>query len=338
MRKKPFEIRMEYTSLGKTDLKVSRIGLGTWQFSQDWGLTEYQKAKEIINEAIKQGINFFDTAMLYGMGLSEYFLGKALKELDVKRDEIVITTKVLSESLNPQDIYRVVQKSVELLGTKYIDLLLPHWPPIWHNFPTYKYARALEKLVKMGLVRYLGVSNFPVELLESFRCSLASTDVEAIQIRYNLIERAAEEELIPYAEKNGITVQAWSPIAKGALTGKYTLDNLPKFQDVRAAEPVFHPDNFSKILPLIEKLKELSQKYDKRPVQIALNWLIMSSPVVVPIPGAKDAAQVREFSGAVGWRLDYSDWRLLEEMSSRIQIQYSIFYPNEEAISRAKKM
>ncbi|MEM1583104.1 MAG: aldo/keto reductase [Nitrososphaerota archaeon] len=317
---------MEYTSLGKTDVKVSRIGLGAWQFSEDWGLTEYQEARKIVSKAVEHGINFFDTAMVYGQGVSENILGKALNEIGVKRDQIIVSTKIPGEFLNPEDVYKSVNKSLEILGLKYIDVLLAHWPPCWHNYPTYKYARAMEKLVKMGLVNYLGLSDYPVELVESFRSSLASTDIEVFQIRYNLVERWAEEELIPYAEACKITVQAWSPIAKGALTGKYTLDNLPRFEDVRAGEPIFHPDNFTRIWPVIVKLKEIAEKYGKKPIQVALNWLIMSSHVIVPIPGAKNTQQVEELVDSVGWRMNYTDWLELEELSSRINILHSVFY------------
>ncbi|MCS7126202.1 MAG: aldo/keto reductase [Aigarchaeota archaeon] len=317
---------MEYNKLGKTDLRISRIGLGAWQFSYDWGLTEYREAKNIVSRALELGINFFDTAMVYGVGLSENILGKALREIGIKRDEVVVSTKIPGDFLNPQDIYKSVQKSLQILGLRYIDILLAHWPPCWHNFPTYKYARALEKLVKIGYVNYLGLSNFPIELVESFRNSLASSDVEVLQIRYNLVERGAEEELIPYAEAYKITVQAWSPIAKGALTGKYTLENLPRFDDVRSRDPIFDLENFSKIWPIVEKLREIGEKYGKKPVQVALNWLIMSSPVVVPIPGAKNIQQVEEFAESTEWRMNFDDWRLLEELSSRVNVQYSFSY------------
>ncbi len=317
---------MEYTNLGKTGLKVSRVGLGAWQFSESWGLVEYEKAKSIVHRALELGINFFDTAMVYGRGLSENILGKALNEIGVRRDQVIVSTKIPGDFLNPQDIYKSVNKSIEILGLKYIDVLLAHWPPCWHNFPTYVYARALEKLVKMGLVNYLGLSNYPVELVESFRNSLASTDVEVFQIRYNLVERSAEEELIPYAEACNITVQAWSPIAKGALTGKYTPENIPKFEDVRVSEPVFDPDNFSRIWPVILKLREIGEKYGKKPVQVALNWLIMASPVIIPIPGAKDTTQVEDFADSVDWRMSYQDWIELEELSSNVNILQSISY------------
>ncbi|MEM1522566.1 MAG: aldo/keto reductase, partial [Thermofilaceae archaeon] len=270
---------MEYTTLGKTGLKISRIGLGAWQFSEAWGVTEYDRAKAIVKRALELGINFFDTAMVYGNGLSEAALGKALRELGVKRDEVVVTTKIPGDFLNPIDIPRAVEKSVKLLGLGYIDALLVHWPPAWHNYPTYVYARSLERIVNVGLVRHLGLSNFPVELVESFRNSLSRTDVEVFQYRYNLVERWAEEEIVPYAERCQITLQAWSPIAKGALSGKYTLDNLPRFADVRAADPVFHPENFRKVWEVVKLLRDIGEKYGKTPTQVALNWLIVSSPV-----------------------------------------------------------
>ncbi|HDD26809.1 MAG TPA: aldo/keto reductase [Acidilobales archaeon] len=317
---------MEYVKLGKTDVKVSRIGLGVWQFSEAWGVTDYSLAKSIVFKALDLGINFFDTAMVYGLGMSEDFLGRALREYGIRRDEVVISTKIPGEFLNPYDIPRSVSKSLSLLRTDYVDLLLAHWPPCWHNYPTCEYARSMERLVRLGKVRYLGLSDFPVELVESFRSCLAREDVVILQIRYNLIERWAEKELIPYAERNNISVMAWSPLAKGALTGKYTPNNLPRFQDVRAGDPIFHVKNFTNIWSVVNLIKELSEKYGKTPSQIALNWLIMSSPVVIPIPGAKKPEQVEDNAGATGWRLSYEDWRLLDEASSKLVINYSVWY------------
>jgi len=323
---------VEYTTLGKTKERISRIGLGAWQFSEAWGVTEYEKAKAVIAKAVELGIKLFDTAMVYGNGLSENMLGKALRELGVKRDEVIVTTKIPGDFLNPDDIEKAVRHSVKVLGLGYIDGLLAHWPPCWHNYPTKVYARALERLVNIGLVRYLGLSNFPVELVESFRSSLARADVEIFQYRYNLVERWAEEEIIPYAEKHSITLQAWSPIAKGALTGKYTPENLPKFTDVRAREAVFHPENFEKVWTLVQLLKKLGEKYNKTPTQIALNWLVMSSPVVVPIPGAKSPEQVEELAGSVGWRLSQEDWTIIDELSRAIKISYSVYYLSYQPI------
>ncbi|ADM28510.1 aldo/keto reductase [Ignisphaera aggregans DSM 17230] len=321
---------MEYVTLGKTDIKISRIGLGAWQFSEAWTKPDYSIAKEVVKKAIELNVNFFDTAMVYGLGVSENYLGRALREANVKRDDVVVVTKIPGDFLNEYDIPLAVEKSVRILGLGYIDVLLAHWPPVWHNYPTCEYARAMEKMVRIGLVRYIGLSNFPVELVESFRKCLSTVDVEVFQIRYNIVERYAEKELIPYAEKNRITVMAWSPIAKGAVTGKYTPQNLPQFQDVRSGEPVFHPKNFEKVYKVVEVLNELSKKYGKTPTQIALNWLIMASPVVVPIPGAKNPEQVVDNVGAVGWRLSQEDWLLLDRLSRDIRIVYSIRYLDRE--------
>jgi len=321
---------MEYVRLGWTDLKVSRVGLGVWQFSESWGLTDYRKAKSVVEKAIEVGINFFDTAMAYGLGMSEDYLGRALQELGVKRDEVIISTKIPGEYLNKHDIFKSIRKSLKHLRVKYVDLLLAHWPPCWHNYPTCEYARAMEELVKLGVARYLGLSDFPAELVESFRACLSREDVAVIQIRYNLLERWAEAELIPYAESSDIAVMAWSPLAKGALTGKYTPESLPEFTDVRSADPIFHPRNFRRVWKVVEAVVEVARKYGRTPAQVALNWIMRASPAVVPIPGAKTPEQVEENAGACGWELSWSDWMYLEELSRSVTIEYSAAYLDRE--------
>jgi aryl-alcohol dehydrogenase-like predicted oxidoreductase len=313
---------MEYTNLGWSDLKISRIGLGAWQFSEAWGVVDYEAAKAVIAKAHELGINFIDTAMVYGRGLSEEFIGRALRELGIPREEVVIATKIPGEFLNPDDVFRAVDKSLKRLGVNEIDLLQLHWPPCWHNYPTGAYARALERLVAMGKVVHLGVSNYPVALIEELRSYFSFTDIVSMQYRFNLVERWAEYELIPYAEANDLTFIPWSPLAKGLLSGKYTPENPPEFKDVRSNEAVFHPENFKKMSELLNALKQLAEKYNKTPAQIALNWLLKYSPVIVPIPGAKTPKQVEENAGAVGWELSYDDWRLLDEISKSIKITY----------------
>jgi len=219
-------------------------------------------------------------------------------------------------------VFRAVDKSLKRLGVNEIDLLQLHWPPCWHNYPTGAYARALERLVAMGKVVHLGVSNYPVALIEELRSYFSFTDIVSMQYRFNLVERWAEYELIPYAEANDLTFIPWSPLAKGLLSGKYTPENPPEFKDVRSNEAVFHPENFKKMSELLNALKQLAEKYNKTPAQIALNWLLKYSPVIVPIPGAKTPKQVEENAGAVGWELSYDDWRLLDEISKSIKITY----------------
>ncbi len=317
---------MEYVRLGKHGPHISRIGLGTWQFSEAWGVLEYSRAREIIGKALETGINFFDTAMVYGGGRSEEFLGRALRELGVKRDEVVIATKIPGDFLTVEDIFKSVDASLKRLNIEYIDLLQIHWPPCWHNHPTCTYMRALERLVKLGKVKFLGVSNYPVALIEEARSCLSTIDFVSMQYRYNLLERQAEIELIPYAEKNHMVFLPWSPLAKGALTGKYTPDNLPEFTDVRRSDPVFHPENFRRVWPAVKLLVKIAEKYGKTPAQVALNWLIIYSENIVPIPGAKKPEQVVDNANAAGWRLSYEDWRRIDDATKNIRIMYSAWY------------
>ena len=312
--------KVEYTELGSTGIRISRIGLGTWQFSQSWGVTSYEDAKAIVSKALDLGINLIDTAIIYGRGLSEEYIGRALRELGAKRDEVVIATKIPGEMLSYDDVFKATKRSLERLQTSYIDLLQVHWPPCWNNIPTCEYMRALERLQAQGLIEAIGLSNFPVELVESARACLARTDIEAIQVRFNIAELEAEREHIPYAEENELTLLAWSPLAKGAVLGKYTLEEATKFSDVRANDPLFHPENYSQILELAGEIKKLAGKYDKTPAQIALNWLLAYSDAIVPIPGAKTAEQVEDNAGAMGWRLEVEDWLYLYEKARKLRI------------------
>ncbi|MCE4619758.1 MAG: aldo/keto reductase [Desulfurococcales archaeon] len=312
--------KIEYTELGSTGIRISRIGLGAWQFSQSWGVTDYEKAKAIIARALDLGINLVDTAIVYGRGLSEEFIGRALRELGVKRDDVVIATKIPGEMLSYDDVFKATRRSLRRLQTSYVDLMQVHWPPCWNNIPTCEYMRALERLQAKGLIGAIGLSDFPVELIESARACLARSDIEAIQVRFNIAELEAEKEHIPYAEENDLTLLAWSPLAKGAVLGKYTLEEAAKLSDVRANDPLFHPENYAQILELAGEIKKLAEKYEKTPAQIALNWLLAYSDTIVPIPGAKTPEQVEDNAGAMGWRLEQEDWLNLYEKARKLRI------------------
>lgn len=315
---------MEYTYLGGTGIKISRIALGAWQFSDAWGVKDYERAKAIIAKAVEVGVNFIDTAMIYGRGMSEDFIGRALSELGA-RDQVVISTKIPGEFLSPDDIPRAIDRSLRRLRTDRIDLLLVHWPPAWHNFPTCAYMRALEREVNRGRVLALGLSDYPVELAEAARECLARVDVEALQVRYNLAERWAEVDHIPYAERNGMTLMAWSPLGKGALVGKYTQEEAARLNDFRINEPLFHPDNYQQILKLVEVLKSVAATRGKSVAQVAINWLMGYSDSIVPIVGARSPEQVEENAGSVGWELSDDEWRAIDEASRRLRITYVIW-------------
>ncbi len=316
---------VEFVELGRTKEKVSRIGLGTWQFSNSWGLTIYDSAKEIISSSIEMGINLINTAMVYGNGMSERFIGRALEELGIERSSIFVVTKIPGQFLSYDDVFKAVDRSLERLRFDYIDALLAHWPPAWHNHPTCEYMKAFERLVELGKVRYLGLSDYPIELAESARYCLSKNDIQILEARYNIVERQAEKEIIPYVESSGLSMLAWSPLAKAAVLAKYSLEEVSNFTDVRKDDAVYYPDNYKQILVLADAIKEVAEKYNKKPSQVALNWLIMYSKNVIPIPGAKNRDQAIENAGSVGWRMDYRYWRKLDEISRSIRLSYVNF-------------
>jgi len=317
--------KVEFVELGRTKEKVSRIGLGTWQFSNSWGLTIYDSAKEIISSSIEMGINLINTAMVYGNGMSERFIGRALEELGIERSSVFVVTKIPGQFLSYDDVFKAVDRSLERLRFDYIDALLAHWPPAWHNHPTCEYMKAFERLVELGKVRYLGLSDYPIELAESARYCLSKNDIQILEARYNIVERQAEKEIIPYVESSGLSMLAWSPLAKAAVLAKYSLEEVSNFSDVRKDDAVYYPDNYKQILVLAEAIKEVAEKYNKKPSQVALNWLIMYSKNVIPIPGAKNRDQAIENAGSVGWRMDYRYWRKLDEISRSIRLSYVNF-------------
>jgi len=317
---------MEYRYLGNTGEKISAIGLGAWQFSESWGVVDYETVKQVIEEAHLAGINFIDTAIVYGRGKSEELVGSALAELGLQ-DDFYVATKIPGEMLSETDVFLALRGSLRRLRLDHVDLIQVHWPPLWNNIPTCTYMRALERAVNLGMADYIGLSNFPVLLIEEAQACLSREEIVSIQVRYNLVEREAEAEILPYALANNMTLIAWSPLAKGLLSGKYRPGSVPAFSDVRVSEPLFLEENLREVAPLLDKLDELSAKYSKTPSQIALNWLLNAAENVVPIPGAKSREQVRLNAGSAGWSLSRDDWLELAILSSKIQIRRSLLVP-----------
>ncbi|MFP3251704.1 MAG: aldo/keto reductase, partial [Thermoproteus sp.] len=280
------------------------------------GPMDYERAKAIVAKAHELGINFFDTAAVYGRGRSEEFLGRAVRELGL-RGHVFIATKIPGDWHRRADVFKSVENQRRRLGVDAIDLIQLHWPSCWHNVPICETMKALEDLVERGLVRHIGVSNYPPQLLDAARRCLSKVDVATSQNRYNLLEREADKELLPYLRGAGISLIAWSPLAKGAVTGKYTAENLPPFNDVRRNDPLFQPHNLREAEPLIAEVRRLAGKYGKTPAQIALNWMIRD-PAIYPIPGAKTPEQVAENAGAVGWSLSEEDWQRLDRISREV--------------------
>ncbi len=297
---------MEKTVLGRSGLKVSVIGLGFWQAgSRLWGFRGegvYSAVKEGIERALGLGVNFFDTAEVYGGGLSEKLLGQAVRELNVV-GEVVVASKVAGYRVSRRDIVKAAERIARRLG--FIPGLIQyHWPPpLYHNLC--RVVRGLEDVVDKGLAEYIGVSNFPENLLRRALECARRHEIVSNQVQYSLGYRVVENGLKQFMEKERIALIAWSPLAKGALADRRDLPSVahrdPVYQRVIRDER------------LQEILGKLARKYNATKAQIALAWLVAKS--AIPIPGFRNPKRVEENAKAAMIRLVESDIRELDEAS-----------------------
>lgn len=313
---------IEYTFLGKTKIKISKIGIGTWQWgTRSWGYGEqYSKAdlKEAFDLAVDQGINFIDTAEMYGGGLSERLLGEFARK---RRDDLVIASKVMPQHLTYSGVIRSFKKSAKRLQTDYIDLYYVHWPnPL---IPMKWTARAFLDLYEKRKIRAIGVSNFSLTRMIKFD-KLVNHLLSANQVRYSLLHRKTEKRLLPYCIKNNITLVAYSPLDQGAVLGKYNEKNLPK--DIwRRANTIFTPINMKRLKPLKEILRSLAQNHGVKPINIVLRYLIEKN--AIPIVGIKNKKQVTDLLSTFDFNLKTNKKKLIDKTLSNTKIAKIRAYP-----------
>lgn len=302
---------METTKLLVNNISVPALGIGTWAwgdslfwgFGSDYGETEVQQAFEF---AIANRASFFDTAEIYGLGKSEQLLGQFLKQTT---QPVQIATKYfpLPWRFSKQAVADALTASLERLGVEQIALYQVHMPFSFFMGQSTLMA-ALAHEVKRGRILSVGVSNYSATQMEQARELLARYDVPLAvnQVRYSLLARQIEKNgILEKARELGVTILAYSPLAQGLLTGKYTPDNTERVTGARKLDPKFSTSGLSKIEPLLDYLSQLAQKYQKTTSQVALNWLIAQG--VIPIPGAKNPQQAEENAGAMGWQLSSED-------------------------------
>ncbi len=267
---------MIYKELGKTGEKLSSVGIGTWQLGKN--PSEEVKA---IKTAMKNGVNFIDTAEIYG---SEPIVNKALKGMK----GIFVATKVWPAHFHYDDVIRACDKSLKTLGVKQIDLYQLHWPNKFIRIE--ETMRAMENLVKSGKIRYIGVSNFDKTQLIAAQNAMKREEIVSNQVEYSLMVRDPEEELLPYCKKQKISVIAYSPLGHGKLfMGRYK--------------------------KLFDLLSKIGKDYHKTAAQVALNWLV-SKKEVFAIPKAGSVKHAVENAGATSFKLKLKD-SLAIDMASR---------------------
>jgi myo-inositol catabolism protein IolS len=294
--------------------------MGMWQASGAiWGtdVTDESCIQAVVRSS-ELGVNLVDTAEAYGDGHSEEVLGKAIKRVD--REKLIVATKVNGSHLRYDDVLKACEMSLRRLGIKQVDLYQVHWPDPWQQIPLKHTMKAMEKLYDEGKIRAVGVSNFAVRDLEEARSILSHAEIVSDQVRYNLINRQIEEEVLPYCSREKITILAYVPLAQGALTGKYSEDFKPTDQ-VRKDNKAFSDHNLREIAGLLKVLQGMANKRGKTVAQVALNW-ILSHPGVIPIPGAKNAEQAEQNAGAAGWSLTQDEMREVTAAADTTELDY----------------
>jgi aryl-alcohol dehydrogenase-like predicted oxidoreductase len=271
-----------------TGKKISKIGLGTWQFgSKEWGYGQAYAGSEaaaIVRRALELGVTLFDTAEIYGFGRSERILGKALGD---DLGSIFLATKILPVMPVAPVVEQRAVASAERLGARFLDLYQVHQPNPGVRDGTI--MRGMRALQRVGLVGEVGVSNYSLKRWRAAEGALGSR-VFSNQVRYSLVDRRPDRELVPYAHDQGRVVIAYSPLAQGLLSGRYHEGHLPANR-VRAANPLFLPENLERAVGLIATLQAIADARSATPAQIALAWAI-HKPAVVAIPGASTVAQL----------------------------------------------
>jgi aryl-alcohol dehydrogenase-like predicted oxidoreductase len=317
---------MHTRQLGFTDLKLTTVGLGTWAMGGPWqfgwGPQDDDEALAAIPAAIETGINWIDTAPVYGLGHSEELVGEALKQISEKP---LIATKcglLWNEKkekvscLKRHSIREECHASLKRLGIEVIDLYQMHWPE-----PDEDVEEAwaeMARLVEEGKVRFLGVSNFNVKQIMRVQ---KIHPVASLQPPYSMLHREVESELLSYCARNKIGVIAYSPIQRGLLTGKFSQARLAglALDDHRRRSPDFQEPQFSATLELVEGLKKIAERSGRTCAQLAVSWVLRRSEVTAAIVGARRPQQISETVPAADWNLSKKDIKEIERLLAERQ-------------------
>ncbi len=315
---------MQYTNLGRTGLKVSRICLGMMTYGssrwRDWVLDE-EESRPFIQRALELGINFFDTANMYSRGVSEEVTGRALRDF-ARREEVVIATKVFfpfnqkpnQGGLSRGHIMQAVEDSLTRLGTDYIDLYQIHRYD--HNTPIEETLEALHDLVKSGMVRYIGASSM---FAWQFAQSLYLADLKnwtrfvSMQNHYNLVYREEEREMIPLCIDQGVGLIPWSPLARGFLAGNRTKEEYGDTLRAKADGFAHHMYYQDADFEVVDRVAEVAEGQGQTPAQIALAWMLHKPGITSPIVGASKMDHLEQAVKAVEIKLSPEEITRLEE-------------------------
>jgi aryl-alcohol dehydrogenase-like predicted oxidoreductase len=332
---------MQTRKLGNTELHLSEIGFGAWAvggggYAFGWGEQDDQSSIASIHRALELGINWIDTAPVYGLGHSEEVVGKALEG---RRQDVLVATKCslvwdetgkVSDSLKAESVLAECDASLKRLNTDVIDLYQIHWPN--DNERIEEGLKAIGQLIEQGKVRYAGVSNFHYDM-NNMQRARQTLKVASLQSAYSMMRRLVEKEAFAFLAEQGIGFLAYSPMQAGLLTGKFTADRM-QAGDWRRNSKEHTSPNLPINLEFVEQLRTIAEGYGKTVSQLAIAWVLRRFEVTSAIVGSRTPAQIEETVGGAGWKISASDLAkidtLLEERKTRVREVGGYLHPKEQ--------
>ena len=328
---------MKTMKLGKTGMDVSRIGLGTWSIGggSAWGGDhDLQTVVDTIREAPKAGVNLIDTAPGYNFGNSEKILGMALQKMN--REDVKIITKCgvtwdqemkgdlfnkvngiqLYKNLNSDSIKREIEESLKRMGTDYVDVYMTHWQSIEgseYYVPIQKTMEVLNDLKAQGKIKAIGAANVDIKQIQEY---LKHGELDIVQAKYSILDRGIEDEIIPCCRENGVTIQAYSPLEMGLLSGTMPRDYKPVGAQI--PKKWFQPDNMQKAMDVMDQWKPLCEKYNCTIANLALAWILAQGEFINLLSGSTTVDQIKENVKSTELELDPADVAMMRDMVEEI--------------------